>query len=81
MKADLYIDILGSALLPFICEVYPDGHKLCRTTIQSIVLVLLDNGLTMDRQWIADNWWRTPAESPDMNPIENMWHELKEYIR
>ena len=27
------------------------------------------------------NWWRTPPESPDMNPIENLWHELKEHIR
>ncbi len=27
------------------------------------------------------NWWKTPAESPDSNPIENLWHELKEYIR
>jgi hypothetical protein len=26
------------------------------------------------------NWWWTPAESPDMNPIANLWHELKEYI-
>lgn len=25
------------------------------------------------------NWWRTPAESPDQNPIENLWHELKEH--
>ena len=23
------------------------------------------------------NWWRTPPESPDANPIENLWHELK----
>ena len=23
------------------------------------------------------NWWRTPPESPDVNPIENLWHELK----
>ena len=25
------------------------------------------------------NWWKTPAECPDFNPIENLWHELKEY--
>ena len=27
------------------------------------------------------NWWRTPPESPDANPIEKLWHELKEFIR
>ena len=27
------------------------------------------------------NWWRTPPESLDLNPIENLWHELKEYLR
>lgn len=26
-------------------------------------------------------WCPTPPESPDFNPIENMWHELKEYLR
>ena len=26
-------------------------------------------------------WWRTPAKSPDLSPIENMWHELKEFNR
>ena len=27
------------------------------------------------------NWWKTVPESPDLNPIENLWHELKEFIR
>ena len=27
------------------------------------------------------NWWKTPAESLDLNPIDNLWHKLKEYIR
>ena len=27
------------------------------------------------------NWWRTPPESSDLNPIENLWYELKEHLR
>ena len=27
------------------------------------------------------NWWKTPPKSPDCNPIENLWHELKEFNR
>ena len=26
------------------------------------------------------NCWHTPLESPDLNPIENLWHELKFYL-
>ena len=36
------------------------------------------------QRWIEKeniNWWKTPAEAPDMNPVENLWHELKEYLR
>lgn len=31
-----------------------------------------DNGIT---------WWKTPAESPDCNPMENMFAEMKWYLR
>ena len=27
------------------------------------------------------NWRHPPAESLVLNPIENLWHEFKEYIR
>lgn len=36
------------------------------------------------RQYMEEksiNWWKTPLESPDCNPIENLWHEAKEFIQ
>jgi len=26
------------------------------------------------------DWWHTPPETPDLNPIKNLWHELKLYL-
>ena len=77
MDRHLYIDILRETLLPFLVDVYPNRHRLMTDNDPKHTSVAA-------RDFLVDNhinWWRTPAESPDINPIENLWHELKEYIR
>lgn len=77
MKSELFIEILDKTLLPFIAAVYPDGHKFMQDNDPK-------HAANMTKDWLQEksvNWWKTPAESPDLNPIENLWHELKEFIR
>ena len=77
MEATKYTEILEQTLLPFIKDVYPEGHRFMADNDPKHTSLYARNYLT-ER---GVNWWRTPAESPDLNPIENLWHELKEYIR
>ena len=75
MNAPLFVSILRSSLLPFIQDTFPNGHRFIQDNNPKHCLKLA-------RKFYEDegiNWWPTPPESPD--PIENMWHELKEYIR
>ena len=77
MDAQFYIhvSILEEALLPFVRQKFSDcEHRLMQYNDCS----------RLARQFFMDNninWWPTPPESPDINPIKNLWHELEEFLR
>ena len=73
MNAELYVRILGECLVPFLESVYPNGHRFMQDNDPK-------HTSRRARAFFEEhdiNWWRTPPESPDSNPIENLWHELK----
>ena len=75
LDAELFCSVLESTLVPFVRENLPD-HRFTQ-----------DNDPKHTSRRAQDfyeehniNWWRAPPESPDLNPIENLWHELKFYL-
>ena len=69
--------ILEAGLLPFIAEKFSGGHRLFH-----------DNDPKHSSRYIEEffkrnnvNWYPTPPESPDLNPIENVWGSMKQYLR
>ena len=66
-------EILQKHFLPYAKLVYPEGHRLFQDNDpkhkSKFTVSFMEN--------TGVNWWPTPAESPDINPIENLWSEMK----
>ncbi len=77
MTATKYVDILNAGLVPFINTVLPDGHRFQQDNDPKHTSRYAQN--YYHRKGIE--WWKTPASSPDLNPIENVWGSMKQYLR
>ena len=77
LNAPLFVQILDKTLSPFIKEVFPEAYCLMQDIDPK-------HCSKHGKKFIEDygvNWWHTPPESPDLNPMENLWHELKKFVR
>ena len=77
MDGGLYVEILESTLLPFIAEKFASGHRFMQDNDPKHTCGLTKTFFENNNI----NWWKTAPESPDLNPVENLWHELKDFIR
>ena len=77
MDSSLFVEILRVGLLPFLRDKFPERHRFMQDNDPKHCSNLVKDFLKEN----DINWWKTVPESPDLNPIENLWHELKEFIR
>ena len=77
MISTRYVEILQAGLVPFIQGTYPEGHRFQQDNDPKHCSRYTQSKL----EELNINWWKTPPESPDMNPIENVWGSMKTFLR
>jgi len=77
MNAEIYCKILEVGLLPFVQTVFRNTPFRFQQDNDP------KHTSRRAKEFLEDNnipWWKTPAESPDLNPIERVWSHLKQYL-
>ena len=77
MNAKRLSAIYEAGLLPFVEERFPDSHRLYQDNDPKHSSKHIERFLA-EKQI---NWWYTPPESPDLNPIELVWGSMKQFLR
>ena len=77
MTAVMYQEILATFLIPYMAYhfdtsgiIHQDNDP--KHSAQESVRLLSDAGV---------KWIKAPARSPDLNPIEMLWHAMKQHVR
>jgi hypothetical protein len=71
-----FTHLINTFLRPFIHQSYPNGHRLHMDNARSHVAVHSRNYFIQNNI----NHFKTPAQSPDLNPIELVWNDLKVFF-
>lgn len=77
MNTERLSAIFEAGLLPFLRDYFPDGHRLQQDNDPKHASAYIDDFFKEN----GVDWWPTHPESPDLNPIEDIWGSLKHYLK
>lgn len=78
VNAQKYQDILQESLLPSVASLYPGEDYIFQQDGASC------HTAKSTKKWFGENSVKVlshPSSSPDLNPIETLWHKMKQYLR